>query len=135
MLEQPKVNALACSETGFMETMTCSPNPLGVAVLGALQAVEDGAQDVVPGCLVLFEGLRVPGCLGHARDEDGAVAPLAPGSEDAPRQDAVCPFESGVLVAVLEQVFDHTMQALGRIEGEIYGEVGSAGQGYWTFSR
>lgn len=111
--------------------------PLRVAVFGVLQAAEDGTQDVVPGGLVSFKGFGVPGKFGHAGGEAGTAARFALGGEDAPREDAVGPFERGVGGSGgLQQVFERVVQAFGDVEGEAYGEGGVVfGEGYWIFSR
>ena len=87
---------------------------LRVPVLGALEAVEYGAQCPVAGGFVLLYAAGLAGKLGHTGGESGA----APGGQYAPSEDAVGSFEDGVLAPALEQVFEGGVKGFGVSEGE-----------------
>ena len=87
---------------------------LRIPVLGSLEAVEYGSQGPVAGGFVLLHAAGLAGEFGHPGGEPGAT----PGGQDAPGEDAVCPFEGGVLASFLKQVFEGGMEGFGCFEGE-----------------
>ena len=97
---------------------------LRIPVLGTLEAVEYRSQCPVAGGFVLFYTADLAGELGHASGEPGP----APGGQYAPGEDAVNPFEVGVLAPTLEQVFEGSVEGFGCFEGEaqldLYGLCG-----------
>lgn len=88
---------------------------LRVAVLGALQSIEYGAQSLVAGGFVLLHASGLAGELGHPGGKAGAALD----GQDAPGQDAVGPFEGGVLATVFEQLFEGGVEGFGGFEGRL----------------
>lgn len=113
--------------------VTLSARLLRVAVPGALETVEYGAQGFIASGFVLLYAFGLTGELGHPGGEPCA----APDGQDAPREDAVGAFEGRVFAATLEQVFEGRVEGFGGPEREaqfdLYGIA--AGQAQRSFSR
>jgi hypothetical protein len=87
---------------------------LRVPVLGTLEAVEYGSQGPIAGGFVLLYVTGLAGELGHPGGEPRAAS----GGQYAPGEDAVGPFEGGILAPALEQIFEGGVEGFGVSEGE-----------------
>jgi hypothetical protein len=88
---------------------------LGVAVLGALQAVEYRTQSLITGGFVLLYASGFAGEFCHPSGEARALL----GSQDTPGESAVCSLKIRFFMAAFEQTFEGGVKGFSGLQWEV----------------